>query len=137
MRQPEREPGCRSLRAHAQPLTRRCLAGIPEAFAASGLLLGPLLIFGMGCIMNATKDFMLEASGRAEALQRLPSRVAACLSGADPTPASDLAVPLASDYLVSAERKLEVSDLCHFFFGGRARLDSTREGTACTRPSSR
>ena len=71
--------------------------------------------------MNATKDFMLEASGRAEALQRLPARVAACLCGPDPTPASDLAVPPAGDYLVSAERKLEVSDLCFFFFRGRAR----------------
>jgi hypothetical protein len=75
----------------------------------------------MGLIMNATKDFMLEASGRAEALQRLPCRVAAVLQGPCESSAAELATPPDTDYLVSAERKLEVADLCHFFYGGRAR----------------
>lgn len=96
------------------------LAGIPETFAAAGLVLGPLIIFGMGLVMNATKDFMLEASGRAVALQRLPARVAACL-GSEGASALDLASTPDEDYLVSAEHKLEIADLCHFYFGGRAR----------------
>ena len=83
--------------------------------------MGPLVIVFMGLVMNTTKDFMLETSGRAEALHKLPARVAECLRAPEAAPASELAHPPQSDYLILPERKLEVSDLFNFFFGPRAR----------------
>ena len=105
--------------------------GIPSAFVKSGLLLGPLLILFGGVVMNATKDYVLEAMARAEAMakaadvSRRALRHAAAgdtagLAGA-PGHKPALIVPEKGDYVIHDHRKFEVTDLCLMLVGPTAR----------------
>ena len=81
--------------------------GIPSAFVKSGLLLGPLLIL-VGCVfMNASKDYVLEAMARAEAIAKareIAERAIRDAKAGGPT----IIVPTEADYLISSVRKFEV-----------------------------
>jgi len=83
--------------------------GIPHAFVASGVVLGPCIIILFCYLVNMTKDFVLEAMARTEALVKV--------TGGE-TAYSDLTQ---SDYLVSSTRKFEVTDLFGRLIGPRAR----------------
>lgn len=99
--------------------------GMPSAFASSGLVLGPIVVVVFGLIMNVTKDFMLEAMARAEALVHLPARTAQVIAAKQPGSAILSAAGSkhddGHDYLVSSSRTFEVTDLFAVFFGPRAR----------------
>jgi len=113
--------------------------GIPSAFVASGVALGPAVVVLFGLLMNASKDFVLEALGRAEALARMPRRVDEALrdakaaagaapggggggGGAREAAARALAAgPREEDYLVSSRGTFELTDLFFVFFGRAAR----------------
>jgi len=111
---------------------------LPQAFAASGLLLSPLLVVAVALVMNVTKDYLLEALSRGEALSQLPQiatrewqrrwerradsenlheggmAAVADLRGA-------LLAPTEADGLLNGKRKLEVGDLIAVMFGSSGR----------------
>lgn len=101
--------------------------GLPSAFVKSGVLLGPLLILLGGLIMNATKDLVLEAMARAEAMAKASQICSKALRHASAGDNSQLAggrtliVPEQADYLVDGARKFEVTDLCLMLVGKTAR----------------
>jgi amino acid permease len=107
--------------------------GIPSAFVKSGVLLGPLLICLGGVVMNATKDYVLEAMARAEAMAKAAAISSRALRHAAAGDASGLAgptgggrrrgliVPEQADYLIDHHRKYEVTDLCLMLVGPTAR----------------
>ena len=94
------------------------LLGIPAAFAKAGVLLGPLLMLGGAVVMNASKDFILEAMARAEALHKASNIVTLALREArtHPTP---LILPADPDYVV-AKIKFEITDMFKLFVGRSA-----------------
>jgi hypothetical protein len=116
-----------------------------------GVILGPLVVFFFGFIMNMTKDFMLETMARAEALSQAEeicerairdsssgtsSAASGSAGGKDagsssspkPSGTATLAVaPSESEYLVSSVRKFEVTDLFAIFLGTRARTVSSSD----------
>lgn len=83
--------------------------GVPQAFVASGILLGPLTILTFGYLMNLTKDFVLDAMARTEAITKL-RRGEVTLSQLSE-----------EQYLVNSSRTFEVSDLFGLLVGPRAR----------------
>ena len=81
--------------------------GIPAALVKSGLLLGPILLV-VGClVMNASKDFVLEAMARAEAMAKASDISEHAVRDAKAGGETKI-VPGDADYLVTAERKFEV-----------------------------
>lgn len=117
---------------------------IPHRFFGSGVLLGPLVVVAFCVIMNVSKDYMLEAMGRAEAIANAEDIIARIegerrgdgfgrsRSGSDAsvsttasgsgTGSSPIIVPAPHDYLVSHTRRFEVADLFAVLLGNRARV---------------
>jgi amino acid permease len=119
---------------------------IPHRFFGAGVLLGPLVVVVFCVIMNVSKDYMLEAMGRAEAIanaEEIIARVegerrgagfrrtrsgsdasgsAASVGGGGGGGSASIAVPAPSDYLVSHTRRFEVADLFAVLMGARARV---------------
>lgn len=86
------------------------------------MILGPVVVIAFFFAMNASKDYVLEAMGRAEAMvkaskifeRRLGGKAAAAGTVADVAadaarPHTTHIVPSAVDYLVSPLRKFEIT----------------------------
>lgn len=84
--------------------------GVPHAFVASGIVLGPLVIVLFGYLVNLTKDFVLDAMARTEAITKLRR--------------GEITLNELQDehYLVNSERTFEVTDLFGLLMGSRARF---------------
>ena len=98
--------------------------GIPDAFVKSGMVLGPVVVILFFFAMNASKDYVLEAMARAEAMvktsmifeRRLDGKSAPTGSPADASsdaarPHTSHVVPSSTDYLVSSLRKFEITGM--------------------------
>lgn len=114
------------------------LLGIPGVMAKAGLVLSPLVILAMGCIMDFTKDLMLEALARAEAVAKVAHITANRLKekaglkehhdvegdNHSTNGHSDdaLIVPTQREYLVHGRRKFEVTDQLLLFIGKKSQV---------------
>lgn len=94
--------------------------GIPEAFVKAGVLLGPVVVLIAFFAMNASKDYTLEAMGRAEAMVKIVKITERRLHDADAEGA--IITPSMTDYIVSSLRKFEITDMFAIFVGRKARI---------------